>query len=97
MRIISREPLRTSATKHPQANEPLDAWYQRVRHVVWRSPVELESDYGTADILPDNRVVFNISGNHYRLIVRVNYHRQAVYIRFLGTHAEYDRIDATTI
>lgn len=54
-------------------------------------------DYGTADILPDQRVVFNIGGNHYRLIVRINYHRQAVYIRCIGTHAGYDRIDATTI
>lgn len=97
MRIISREPLRTFAARHPQATEPLDAWYRRVRRATWQSPVDVKADYGTADILPDNRVVFNISGNHYRLIVRINYHRQAVFVRFIGTHEEYDRVDAATI
>lgn len=97
MRIISREPLRNFAAKHPQASQPLDAWYQRVRHAEWKNTTDVKRDYSTADLLPDNRAVFNIGGNNYRLIVRINYHRQAVYIRFIGTHAEYDRIDATTI
>lgn len=97
MRIISREPLRSFSAKYPQAKEPLEAWYQRVRHAEWKTPADVKRDYGTADILPDQRIVFNIAGNHYRLIVRMNYHRQAVYIRFIGTHADYDRIDATTI
>ena len=97
MRIIAREPLRNFAVRHPQAKEPLDAWYQRVRRVEWKTPDDVKADYGAADILPDQRIVFNIVGNHYRLVVRMNYHRQAAYIRFIGTNAEYDRIDATTI
>lgn len=97
MRIISRKPLREFAVKHPQAEQVLDTWYRRVSQANWTTPAEVKRDYGTADFLADNRVVFNISGNHFRLIVRINYHRQAVYIRFIGTHAEYDRINATTI
>jgi mRNA interferase HigB len=97
MRVISREPLRNFAAKHPQASQLLDAWYRRVRHAAWQTPADVKRDYGTADILPDNRIVFDIGGNNYRLIVRMNYHRQAIYIRFIGTHAEYDRIDATTV
>lgn len=97
MRIISRSPLRNFAEKHPRSNDPLEAWYRRVLHVEWETPADVKRDYRTADILPDNRVVFNISGNHYRLIVHINYRRKIVYIRFLGTHAEYDKIDATII
>lgn len=97
MRIISREPLRNFAAKHPQAEEPLDAWYRRAKHAKWQNPAEVKLDYRTADILPDDRIVFNVGGNKYRLIVRANYRRQALFVRFIGTHAEYDQIDATTI
>ena len=97
MRIISRAPLRDFSDRHPHARQPLEAWYGRVRHATWKSPADVKSDYSTADILPDQRIVFNIGGNNYRLVVRINYQRQAVYVRFIGTHAEYDRIDATTI
>lgn len=97
MRIISRKVLREFAAKYPQAEQPLDTWYRRVIRITWMTPADVKRDYGTADILPDNRVVFNVSGNHFRLVVRINYHRQAMYIRFIGTHAEYDRINATTI
>jgi mRNA interferase HigB len=97
MRIISRKPLREFAAKHSQADPLLDAWYRRVLRANWNTPADVKRDYATADVLPDNRIVFNIGGNNYRLIVRINYHRQAVYIRFIGTHAEYDRIDATII
>lgn len=97
MRIISRKALREFAVKHPQAEQVLDTWYRRVTRAAWVTPADVKRDYGTADFLADNRVVFNISGNNFRLIVRINYHRQAVYIRFIGTHTEYDRINATTI
>jgi mRNA interferase HigB len=97
MRIISRAPLRDFAAKHPRASQPLDAWYRRTKHAEWKNPADVKRDYGTADVLPDNRFVFNIGGNNYLLIVRINYHHQAVYVRFIGTHADYDRIDATTI
>jgi mRNA interferase HigB len=64
---------------------------------VWKTPQDIKSDYPSASILGDNRVVFNIKGNHYRLVVKINYAFSLVWIRFIGTHAAYDRIDATTI
>lgn len=97
MRVISRKILREFAAKHPQAKQALDTWYRHVSRATWITPTDVKRDHGTADILADNRVVFNISGNNFRLIVRINYRRQAVYIRFIGTHTEYDRIGATTI
>jgi mRNA interferase HigB len=97
MQIVSRKPLREFAEKHPQAEPLVDAWYRRVLRTTWNNPADVKRTYATADVLPDNRIVFNIGGNNYRLVVRINYHRQAVYIRFIGTHAEYDCIDATTI
>jgi mRNA interferase HigB len=97
MRIISRRTLREFATKHPQAEQPLEAWYRYVRVAHWRTPAHIRASFRSADILPDNRVVFNIGGNNYRLVVKLEYDPQIVYIRFLGTHTEYDRIDATII
>ncbi len=97
MRIISRRVLREFASKHPQAQQPVDAWYRYVQSANWRTPAEVRQSFRSADILPDNRVVFNISGNHYRLVVRIEYDPQIVYIRFIGTHADYDRINATSI
>lgn len=75
----------------------MDAWYRRVRRADWKNSADVRRDYSTADFLPDNRIVFNIGGNNYRLIIRANYHRQTIYVRFIGTHTEYDCIDATTI
>lgn len=97
MRIISRKILREFANQYPQAEPPLDAWYQYVNKAMWRTPADVKQSFRTADILPNNRVVFNISGNHYRLIVKIEYDPQIVYIRFIGTHTQYDRVDATTI
>ena len=73
------------------------AWFQETGHVEWRNPKDIKREYPSASILADNRVVFNIKGNHYRLVVRINYDYQMVWIRFIGTHAEYDKIDATKI
>ena len=97
MRIISRKKLREFWENHPDAHEPLQSWYTDTKRATWKSPVDIKKVYRTASILPNNRVVFNIKGNHYRLIVVVKYKYGRVYIRFVGTHSEYDKIDATTI
>ncbi|MFN8489911.1 MAG: type II toxin-antitoxin system HigB family toxin [Caldilineaceae bacterium] len=97
MRIISHKTLREFAEKHPQSRQPLDDWYRAALRAEWRAPVDVKRGFPSADILPANRVVFNISGNHYRLVVKIDYKFQVVYIRFVGTHVEYDRINATTI
>ncbi|HQS51845.1 MAG TPA: type II toxin-antitoxin system HigB family toxin, partial [Daejeonella sp.] len=72
-------------------------WFRETSNIEWESPGDLKSEYPSASFLHDNRVVFNIKGNKYRLIVRINYDYQMVWIRFIGTHAEYDKIDATRI
>lgn len=73
------------------------AWYQHVRHADWARPADVKADFGNAIILRDGRVVFNIAGNRYRLVVRINYTYRVVYIRFLRTHEEDDAIDAQSI
>lgn len=97
MRIIARKTLRDFGTRHPQARQPLDDWYRLVNRSEWQTPSDIKLLFRTADFLPDNRVVFNIGGNDYRLVAKVEYRFRAVYIRFLGTHAEYDKIDAESI
>ena len=79
------------------AREPILAWYRHALKADWATPVEVKADFGQASILQDGRVVFNIAGNKYRLVVWINYAYRVVYIRFLGTHAQYDQIDAQTI
>jgi len=79
------------------AREPVLAWYRQTRAADWSTPSMVKSDFGSASILKDGRVVFNIGGNKYRLVVRINYPYRVVYIRFIGTHAQYDAIDAQTI
>lgn len=97
MRIIAKSVLREFWTKHPDAEEALQAWYDETERSVWRSSRQIKQLYGSASILPNNRVVFNIRGNHYRLVVHIHYNTQIVYIRFVGTHVAYDQIDATSI
>ena len=97
MRIISRRVLRELCEKHPDACIPLQTWYYDVAHTEWKSPAEIKAVYRNASFLAGNRVVFNIKGNRYRLIVVVNYSHGIVYIRFVGTHEEYDQIDAYAI
>ena len=81
----------------PQAEGPLSAWYADARKADWASPDTIRQRYRSASILRSNRVVFDIGGNKYRLVVRINYFYRVVYIRFVGTHGEYDRIDAETV
>src|ERR1039457_2732216 len=97
MRIIALKTLRELWEEHPNARQPLQAWYEDAKHAVWQSPSDIKAIYRNASIVANNRVVFNIKGNDYRLIVMVNYRFGIVYIRFIGTHAAYDRIDVTQI
>ena len=97
MRIISRRLLRDFWEKHPDAVSALQTWYHDVEGADWKSPAEIKAVYVNVSFLADNRVVFNIKGNHYRLVVVVVYQHGVVYIRFVGTHKEYDQIDASSI
>ena len=97
MRIIARRTLREFVGRHPRLRRPLDDWYTLVAGSAWTTPTDVKRLFRSADILPDNRVVFNIAGNDYRLVVKIEYRFQTVYIRFIGTHADYDKIDATAI
>jgi mRNA interferase HigB len=97
MRIISRRILKEFWEKHPDAEQPLRAWYADVKQAQWRSPSEIKNIYQHAGVIANNRVVFNIKGNSYRLVAAVQYEFGIVYIRFAGTHKEYSRVDAATI
>jgi mRNA interferase HigB len=97
MRIIALKTLREFWDAHPDARQSLQSWYEDVRHAAWNSPADIKAVYRNASITGNNRVVFNIKGNDYRLIVAVNYHFGIVYIRFVGSHAQYDKVDAATI
>ena len=97
MRIIARKTLREFWEQHPDAEQALRAWYHDAKQVDWKTSSDIRQIYATASIIANNRVVFNIRGNQYRLIVAINYAYGVVYIRFVGTHQEYDQIDATTI
>ena len=79
------------------AKGSLEAWYYEANQAQWASPADVKSQYRSASILKDNRVVFNIAGNKYRLVVRINYESKTVFVRFIGTHQEYDKIDAEVI
>jgi len=97
VRVIAKRTLREFWEKHNDCEEQLKAWYRETEKANWNSPNDIKKEYPRASILEDNRVVFNIKGNHYRLIVKINYDYHIVWIRFIGTHAEYDKIDATNI
>jgi mRNA interferase HigB len=97
MRILSRRTLREFWTNHADAETALRAWYADAEKAEWTTPEDIKDTYANASILGNNRVVFNIRGNTYRLVVAINYAFGIVYIRFIGTHAEYDKIDAETI
>lgn len=97
MRIISKRALVDFWVVHAAAQKPLDEWFRFVRHPEWENSQDIKRDFASASFLGDNRVVFNIGGNKFRLIVWVNYAAHAVYIKFIGTLAEYDKIDAEAI
>ena len=96
MRIISRKALRQFWDRPSCADseQPLRAWFREVARADWSGPAEVKTVFRSASFVGNNRIVFNIAGNNYRLVVRVNYPYRVVYIRFIGTHAQYDKIDA---
>ncbi|HYG62088.1 MAG TPA: type II toxin-antitoxin system HigB family toxin [Thermoanaerobaculia bacterium] len=100
MRVISLSTLKAFWEGNPEyadSREPVLAWYRHVLRADWDSPAAVKEEFRHASILRDGRVVFNIAGNKYRLVVWINYRYRVVYIRFLGTHSQYDQIDAQTI
>ena len=97
MRIISRKTLKDFWEKHTAAEQPLQAWFHETKSANWKSFTGIKARYRSAHLLPGNRVIFNIKGNTYRLIIHLHFKTGIVFIRFIGTHAEYDKIDATTI
>ena len=97
MRVFNRSTVTAFGDRHADARQPLFAWFAEVEGATWAGPEDIKDRYASASILGNDRVVFNIKGNKYRGVVAVKYEFFAVYIRFIGTHAEYDDIDATTI
>ncbi|MBV8964108.1 MAG: type II toxin-antitoxin system HigB family toxin [Hyphomicrobiales bacterium] len=96
--VIARKALRAFWKQHPQAEIPLSMWYHIVSKGDWESPADLKKAFGiNVDFIGDNKVVFDIGGNKYRLVVRFAYKFKSALIKFVGTHAQYDRIDAETV
>jgi mRNA interferase HigB len=97
MRIVARKSLLAFIAKHAQAEQLLLAWYAETSKAAWKTPQDIKDEYASSSFAGKNRVVFNIKGNDYRLIVAVAYQVGVVYIKFVGTHAQYNRIDAATV
>jgi mRNA interferase HigB len=97
MRIIAVNHLRKFWEENPDAEQHLKSWADEVKKAIWNQPADVKGKYRNASILQNRRVVFNIKGNDYRLVVSVAYRYQAVYVKFIGTHVEYDAIDAETV
>lgn len=99
MRIISRKTLKQfwERSANADAEQPLRAWFREATQADWKNPADVKSAYRSASIIGNDRVVFNIAGNKYRLVVRINYAYRVVYIRFVGTHRQYDQIDVSKI
>ena len=97
MRIIALATLRDFWQKHADAEVPLRSWYAAARRADWRSPADVKAAYRNASFVANNRIVFNIKGNEYRLVAATHYNRGMMFIRFIGTHRDYDKIDATAI
>ena len=97
MRVIAKKILREFWIKYTDSEDQLKTWYKEASRASWNNPTEIKAEYAKASILKSGRVVFNICGNKYRLIVDINYKRHWVFIRFIGTHNEYDKIDADKV
>jgi mRNA interferase HigB len=97
MRIIALSTLRVFWMKHPNAEIPLRSWYALASSAQWKSPLEIKEAFRNASFTGNNRVIFNIKGNDYRLVVMIRYDKGLMYIRFIGTHIEYDKIDVVKI
>jgi mRNA interferase HigB len=97
MRVIALRSLLEFWARHPDAEQALKAWYAEAKHGTWMNTAGVKRKYGTASIVDSQRVVFNVCGNKYRLIAAINYDAGIVFIKFIGTHDEYDNIDAGTV
>ena len=97
MNVISKRTIVEFYTKNPQAKTALEVWHSDARKSEWKTPDDIKKVYSSASFLADNRVVFNIKGNDYRLIVHIDYKRKIVRVKFIGTHAQYDKINAEEI
>src|SRR5574344_100236 len=96
-RIFSKGILREFWAVHPDSEQYLKTWFDTPKNSNWKTPNEVKQTYANASILKDSRIVFNIKGNSYRLVAKFNFEKQWIFIRFIGTHAEYDRVNADTI
>lgn len=97
MRVIARKTLKDYWETEPATEQELKSWYAEASAADWRTPADVKAKYGNSSILKGGRVVFNICGNNYRLVTWINYEFHTVYVRFVGTHKEYDRINAETV
>ena len=97
MRVVAVVTLRDFWQQHPDAEQPLKAWFEEASKAAWAQPSDIKAQYRSASILKNRRVVFNIKGNEYRLVVAIAYRLQIVYVKFIGTHKQYVAIDAHTI
>lgn len=96
-RIIAKSTLKRFWERHPESEQHLKTWYATAMSSDWRTPAQIKETYASASILKNHRVVFNVQGNAFRLVVQFNYHKQWGFIRFVGTHEAYNSIDANTI
>lgn len=97
MRVVASRTLRDFWAKHPAAEQALRAWLSEVRQAEWQRPGDVKAKYRSVSVLKNRRMVFNIKGNDYRMVVVIAYRVQVVYVKFIGTHAQYDAIDAETV
>lgn len=97
MRIITTQKLKQFSIKHPQSGAQLNLIVNCFKKAFFENANQIKDHFPYISILKDNRIVFNVCGNKYRLVLKINYHAQVGYIKFIGTHAEYDKIDANTI
>ncbi|MBI9073886.1 MAG: type II toxin-antitoxin system HigB family toxin [Desulfatibacillum sp.] len=99
MHVISRRTLKAfyENREYQDAKGPLESWFYETKNAEWSSPADIKAQFGSASILRNGRVVFNIAGNKYRLIVSINYDYKKVYVKFVGTHKQYDKINAEAV
>jgi mRNA interferase HigB len=97
MRIISKKTLREFWKIHADAEQPLKAWHAKTQSAKWKTSNDIKNDYRNASFVANNRAIFNIKGNTYRLVAAINYDFGVIYIRFVGSHKDFDKIDASTI
>ena len=91
MKVLGREKLSIFSQRHTRAKKALDVWFHEAEEAEWKTPQDIKNQYRSADFRPGNRVIFNIKGNHYRLVVQVRYQNGIAAIEWVGTHSEYDK------